>query len=486
MKPRTCRFAATALMTLLVIPVSLAAQDHRAALPRYSVKDLGTLWDHGQGGSSWLFTGPPSFYVLNNRGIVVDASDTMNTDPYHPCFIDCNVSHAAQWQNGVLTDLGSLPGRKTSSAPFSISDNGQFIVGVSENGVDDHLTDYPEYDAVLWRRGHRIKNLGTFGGNVSTAVSVNNLGQVVGGATNTISDQYASGLGPCWSLNCWPAATQWRAFLWQNGVMTDLGTLGNGNDAVAGLVNAQGQVVGVSYTNTVANQTTGIPTQDPFFWEQGKPMVDMGTLGGTLGYPTWLNNQGQVVGQSNLAGDKKYHPFLWQKGKRMRDLGTLGGGSGTAMWINDAGEIVGGAWTTGNRAFHAVLWKNGKAHDLGVLRGYKHSLAYGINSKGQIVGCVTNDLNHGCSLGFLWQNGTMYDLNKLVPHGSGLTLTMPLNINVRGEIATWGSFNSVFVHAALLSPKTKQETMTFSGARGGFESARLKRRVWKRRFKGSR
>ncbi len=449
MKSRTWLLAATALTTLLAFPVSLA-QNNRASAPRYILKDLGSLG----GPYSWLFTGPPSFRVLNNLGMVVDAADYKSTyDPYTPCFTDCFVNHAVRWQNGVLTDLGSLPGNKPSSAPFSISENGQFIVGVSENGSYDPLTNYPEYDAVLWRRGHKIKNLGSFGGNVSMAVSVNDQGQAVGGATNTTTDQYAAGLGPCWMLNCWPTATQWRAFLWQSGVMTDLGTLGTGNDAVAGLLNAHGQVAGVSYTNTTANQTTGIPTQDPFFWEQGKSMVDTGTLGGTLGYPTWLNNKGQVVGQSNLAGDKKYHPFVWQKGKNMQDLGTLGGSSGTAMWINDAGEIAGGAWTKRNRAFHAVLWRNGKPHDLGVLTGYKYSLAYSINSRAQIVGCVTNDLKNGCARGFLWENGTMYDLNKLVSGGSHTTLTMPLNINDRGEIATWAVHNIIPGHAVLLIPK---------------------------------
>ncbi len=449
MKSRRCQFAAIALITLLVIPISLAAQDNKAAPPRYILKDVGKLGGY----NAYLFTGPPSFRALNNRGMVVDAAGTRINDPYQPCFTDCSVNHAVRWQNGVLTNLGSLPENGTSSAPFSISDNGQFIVGVSENGSYDPLTNYPEYDAVLWQRGHKIKNLGTFGGNVSTAVSVNNSGQIVGGATNTTSDQYAAGLGPCWSVNCWPAATQWRAFLWQNGVMTDLGTLGTGNDAVAGLLNATGQVAGVSYTNTTANQTTGIPTQDPFFWEQGKSMVDTGTLGGTLGYPTWLNNKGQMVGQSNLAGDKKYRPFLWGSGKKMQDLGTLGGDSGTALWINDTGEIVGGAWTKRNQAFHAVLWKNGKPRDLGVLTGYKHSLAYSINSRSQIVGCVTNDLTTGCSLGFLWENGTMYDLNKLIRSGSRITVAMPLNINDRGEIATWGTFDRFFTHAVLLIPR---------------------------------
>jgi hypothetical protein len=106
MKSRTWHFAAIALITLLVIPSSLAAQDHRAATPRYILKKLGVLGGY----SGWLFTGPPSFKVLNNRGMVVEAAGLTAIDPYSPCFTDCLVDHAARWQNGVLTDLGALPG----------------------------------------------------------------------------------------------------------------------------------------------------------------------------------------------------------------------------------------------------------------------------------------------------------------------------------------------------------------------------------------
>jgi len=451
MKSSKGSFLSIALIAVLTTPVWVTAQVSRSPSPSYVLKDLGTLKD---GYNSYIFVGPPSFHVLNNRGTVVFAAGSDLNDRYQPCFTDCSMNHAARWQNDVLTDLRAM-GNKTSSAPLAISDNGKFVVGLSENGSYDPLTNYPEYDAILWQRGHKIKNLGTFGGNVSSAVSVNNQGQVVGGATNTTADQYAAGLGPCWSLNCWPAATQWRAFSWKNGAMSDLGTLGTGNDAIAGLVNADGQVAGVSYTNTKPNPTTGVPTQDPFFWEQSTGMVDVGTLGGTLGYPTCLNSKGQLVGQSNLAGDKRYHPFLWQKGKQMQDLGTLGGTSGTAMCINEAGQIVGGAWTKHNNAFHAVLWKNGKAHDLGVLSGYEYSLAYSINSKGQIIGCLTNKLSKGCEVGFLWDHGTMYNLNDLVSENQEDNLIMPLNINDSGEIATWIDIARSFTHAGLMVPQKK-------------------------------
>jgi probable HAF family extracellular repeat protein len=450
MKLTKWSLARLALSGVLVTSPWLFAQKEPPA-PHYVLTDLGTL---PRGYNSYLFYGPPSFRLLNHLGTVAFSAGSDQNDPYQPCFTDCSMNHAARWDNGVLTDLGALPGNKPSSAPLAISENGKFVVGASETGKYDPLTHYPAYNAVLWQSGHDIKNLGTFGGHISTAVAVNDHGQVVGGATNKKSDQYAAGLGPCWSINCWPSATEWHAFSWKAGVMTDLGTLGTGKDAVAGMVNSKGQVAGVSYTNTKANQKTKVPTQDPFFWEEGNAMVDVGTLGGHLGFPTSMNNKGQLVGQSNLAGDTKYHPFLWQKDTGIQDLGTLGGDSGTAMWINEAGDIVGGAQTAGNQAFHAVLWKNGQAQDLGVLASFKHSLAYAINAKGQIIGCLTNNLNKGCTAGFLWENGKMYNLSKLFSHERSDKASMPLNINDSGEIATWWeTVGGAFTHVALLTPQ---------------------------------
>ena len=76
-------------------------------------------------------------------------------------------------------------------------------------------------------------------------------------------------------------------------------------------MNERGQVAGTSYTNTTQNPTTKVPTVDPFLWTKDKGMVDLGTLGGNSGGPNALNNRGQVIGISNLAGDQISHPFLW-------------------------------------------------------------------------------------------------------------------------------------------------------------------------------
>ena len=111
------------------------------------------------------------------------------------------------------------------------------------------------------------------------------------------------------------------------------GTLG-GSGAASFLVNERGQITGQSYTNSAPNPVTGQPTADPFLWENST-MLDLGTLGGTLGNPTALNNRGQVVGVSKLVGDKTSHPFLWTNSAGMQDLGTLGGDTGETNWIND-------------------------------------------------------------------------------------------------------------------------------------------------------
>jgi probable HAF family extracellular repeat protein len=212
-------------------------------------------------------------------------------------------------------------------------------------------------------------------------------------------------------------------------VIQDLGTLG-GPDAAPFGRNDRGQVPGYSYISSTPNPDTGIPSLDPFLWENGT-MTDFGTLGGTVGFAQGINNRGQVIGQSNLAGNVIFHPFIWDRGL-LTGLGTLGGDNGTTSWINDAGQVVGEADLPGSQTHDAFLWKNGVMTDLGNLG--QTSFAFAINSKGQVVGA--SRIDGGTVHAFLWEKGgPMIDLNAFVPSGSSLQqLTHAFNINDRGEI----------------------------------------------------
>jgi probable HAF family extracellular repeat protein len=446
MKPERLMWkGAVAVFALLATSVPLAAQERQAHKNvrhhHYQLIDLGTFG----GPSSYLattngVTGPGAVnQVMNNQGTVVGWGDTSTLDPFAPnCFNpfgDCFLPLAFQFEKGVLSDLGVLPGGDASLTTW-ISDTG-LIVGQARNGlVDPLLPGVAEVRAVLWEAGGAI-DLGTLGGNESAAFSVNNRGQVVGLATNTIPDRFSF------------FATQLRAFVWQNGGMQDLGTLGTGNNAWALFVNARGQVAG--FSDTSANPgPLGVPPVDPFLWEQGA-MLDLGTLGGTNGSPYGLNNRGQVVGVSNLAGDQTGHPFLWNKGT-LSDLGTLGGSFGFAMGINDAGEVVGGASDKDDQAFLAFLWRKGVMTNLGTLNGDDCSFAFHINARGQIVG-ISFPCAGGPANGFLWQNGFMTDLNALLPPGSSLTLWGDgVFINDAGEIASVSVLPDGDLHSVVLAP----------------------------------
>jgi probable HAF family extracellular repeat protein len=280
------------------------------------------------------------------------------------------------------------------------------------------------------------------------ATTNNNRQQVVGCAFNGVPDPFTPtgvfygifGLGP----------QQLRAFRWQGKQLQDLGTLG-GPDACAVWVNDRGQIAGASFTNSDVNPATSFPTLDPFLWEHGR-MLDLGTLGGTLGFAFIINNQGQVAGQSNLAGDVDAHAFLWERGT-LTDLGTLGGTFSTPIWLNDAGDVVGGAFTPMDQLFHAFLWRNGVIRDLGTLEGDCSSVALGLNSEGQIVGQSSSTCDFSTARAVLWEKGgPALDLNRLVNPGSGLLLTEPKIINDRGEIVAVGLLPNGDVHSVVLMP----------------------------------
>jgi probable HAF family extracellular repeat protein len=90
--------------------------------------------------------------------------------------------------------------------------------------------------------------------------------------------------------------------------------------------------------------------------------------------------------------------------------------------------------------------------DLGTVGRDPCAFAQGVNDENQVVGDSSPNCNFDFSRAFLWEHGSMIDLNALVPPTSPLQLIYAYTINHRGEIAVNGIDANGIEQAALLVP----------------------------------
>ncbi len=316
--------------------------------------------------------------------------------------------------------------------------------------------------AMLWQFGQMIDLAARgLGGPNSFAGGLNDSGAAVGVAETSDSDPEdfcAYGTG----LRCVP-------FLWQNGIMNQLPTLGGANGGVSA-INKSGAIAGLAQT---AARDASCPA--PLFhdyeavvWGPAPGQIrELRPLpGDTVGVAFWINDRGQVAGTSGTCANTLPngvivgpHAVLWDSDGTPIDLGNLGGSVdvslvavGTrAIYINNTGEVVGGAALAGNKTAHAFLWtRDAGMKDLGVLPGDDNSGGLAINDRGEVVG-VSND-TQGNGRAFIWRNGLMTDLNAHAPSDSPLYLVFASGINDRGEIVGFGATQTGDIHAFLATP----------------------------------
>jgi probable HAF family extracellular repeat protein len=243
-------------------------------------------------------------------------------------------------------------------------------------------------------------------------------------------------------------------FFWRNGHMSALPTVG-GNNGQGSAINDRGEVAGYAETPLVDSACPPYKTTLAVVWQNGKAQGLPTASGDPDGVAFGINDQGQAVGYSGtcLAAT---HAVVWTNNTAvvLQDLGGIK--SNIAFVINNQGQIAGKVRSADGTTYVAALWQpDGTLTNLGILPGDFAAFATGINNRGQVVG-NNFDSSFNWAHGFIWQNGVMTDLNKLIPADSNLFIISASNINERGQISGMATVLSGprmgNIHAYLLTP----------------------------------
>ncbi len=375
-------------MTAMILFVALAVPIRLAAQTNYSVVELA-----GLGGTAGAANG------INDRGWITGL-DNLPGDL---------TTVATLWVNGQAIPLGTLSGGPNSAMAWPVKNNNGVIVGISElldiDPVGNNFSCWPSLGdgnptgrickAFRWQGGQMTALEPFPGGFSSYATGVNNKGQVVGWAENSVADPTCD---PSFQI------LQFRAAIWQpGGTMQELPPLPGDSTSAATAINDLGQVVGISGDCGIA--VGGVSARHAVLWQNGVP-IDLGNIGGDAwNTPTAMNNAGTIIGFANRAPGvaRTYAAFIWTPAGGMKSLGTLPGDlRSQALGINEKGQIVGQS-RGGPFNRRAFLWQNNKMTDMNslTLSGSPYLLFGGdIDQQGHVVGGAV-DLNTGDQPGYI-------------------------------------------------------------------------------------
>jgi probable HAF family extracellular repeat protein len=381
-----------------MIPVRLVQAQHKDhEPPKYYVFNLG---DPGGGNVAAAAS-------INNIGwIAGDAYQAGNT-----------TEHAELWL-GTPFDLGTLGGPNSAVAWPNKNNRGE-LAGIAETADMNPLgeawscaqANFPTITnhvclGFVWQDGVMSALPPLPGGVDSYAAGINNHGQVAGWAENGVHDPTCNNAPPVSQF------LQFEAVVWgpELGQVTQLSSLSPDPDSAATAINDKSQVVGIS--GLCANAVGGTSAQHAVLWEpDGKP-INLGNFDGGVAWntPTAINNRSQVVGFGNQARTQggAFNPvaFFWEKEHGIRPIAPIGDDTNSWAWgINNHGVVVGQSFGGADDPFgRAFLYEHGSIRDLNALIQPNSSLhlelANDINDEGEIVG-FARDTNTGATVAFL-------------------------------------------------------------------------------------
>ncbi|GFE57670.1 hypothetical protein [Geobacter sp. AOG1] len=307
---------------------------------------------------------------------------------------------------------------------YSVIDLGSMVTPTAINNkgqvVGYKTTDDGHKHAFLYEN-QLLTDLGTFGGTDSEALGINESGYIVGNYSNNDYKQ---------------------AFQLYNAQFTDL-------FIAAGMIEA----TGINDHNVIIGSIANVPDMGEnhvILYDNGS-VTDLSAEGerqgivypGIKGSPRGINNLGQaILFQVPCGSWECEHSYLYSQGTFTRLFPF------NATDINDVGQVVGSgivAWVH----IDGFIYQEGemtRINDFGGSYNYPTAL----NNLGQVIGTAQSPLDFILHP-YIYYNGIMTDLNTLLPASSGWNIEEVRDINDKGQIIGSGLLNGER-HAFIFSP----------------------------------
>lgn len=205
--------------------------------------------------------------AINDLGQITGLSRVSNSG---------GVTQAFLYSGGVMTDLGApVNGRSAGSAINNLG-----VVAGTVTLADSSV------HAAVFTAGAGFVDIGSFGGSFTSANGINDRGQVVGYSETTLGTVDT------------PIT---RAFLYDGGVLHDLGSFAGRSFTMASDINNRGQIVGLAFDETEFDNQV--------FLREGNQTFDLNQLldparaaGWTITGVYAINDRGQIAGDGIFNG----------------------------------------------------------------------------------------------------------------------------------------------------------------------------------------
>ena len=243
-----------------------------------------------------------------------------------------------------------------------------------------------------------------------------------------------------------------RPVAWQNGVLTELGSLANDGRGHAVAVNDMGTVVGKSIVRTTRGDVDRAT-----LWRPNGRVVRLATRS-TRDSSVAVDvseQEGVAVGMVQSAADSRIYPVIWQDGETVELPDPPEATSSSVRAVNGGRTAVGSSFYP-EKGTHATMWRGTEPHDLGGYLENDATHAVDVNDWEDVVGYSTESTDRSTPLFWDGFGAEPIDLNDLVVGGCVDAF------GIQRRLTSVGAINSKGVVTATASVSENGQTNSFA------------------------